>query len=47
MCVERHLEDHESVYQVHKSWSNMDDNKFAFRKDHRKYDFFVNPSVNK
>lgn len=46
VCIaERHLEDHESVYQIHKSWASMDNNRFVFRKEFRKYDFFVNPSV--
>ncbi len=43
--AERSLEDHESVLQVYRSWGHTEDNRFYFRKDFRKYEFFHNPSV--
>ena len=45
IITERSLEDHESVLQVYRSWGHTEDNRFYFRKDFRKYEFFHNPSV--
>lgn len=42
--LERTLEDHECVFDVHHSWSGDEKNRLYFRKDFRKYDFFKHPS---
>lgn len=42
--IERSLEDHECVHQIHRSWGSKEDNRFYFRKDFRKYELFKNPA---
>ncbi|XP_064456799.1 growth factor receptor-bound protein 14-like isoform X2 [Ornithodoros turicata] len=42
--IERSLEDHEEVLQVYASWGKeQSKNKFIFRQDFRKYEFFDSP----
>lgn len=44
--IERSLEDHEEVLQVYASWGKNkeeSENKFYFRQDFRKYEFFHSP----
>lgn len=44
--IERSLEDHEEVLQVYASWAKnkeLSGNKFYFRQDFRKYEFFNSP----
>ncbi|GFR29234.1 growth factor receptor-bound protein 14 [Trichonephila clavata] len=45
--IERSLEDHEDILQVYASWSNLKEseheNKFIFKQDFCKYEFFRTP----
>lgn len=43
--IERNLEDHECLSAIQKNWANSDGNKFIFRKDFTKYEFYKNPNV--
>ena len=48
MCVlvlERGIEHHELICQVHRTWSAADEGRFYFRKDFAKYELFRNPTV--
>ncbi|XP_031560624.1 growth factor receptor-bound protein 14-like isoform X3 [Actinia tenebrosa] len=40
--IERVVEDHERILEVYQHWAPNSNNKFLFRKDHKKYDFFIN-----
>ncbi len=43
--LERTLEDHETVLPVYRNWGHTEENKFYFRRDFKKYEFFHNPAV--
>ncbi|XP_040559510.1 growth factor receptor-bound protein 14 isoform X1 [Gallus gallus] len=41
--LERPIEDHELVMEVQSNWGMEEENKFYFRKNYAKYEFFKNP----
>ncbi|XP_065606518.1 growth factor receptor-bound protein 14 [Cyrtonyx montezumae] len=41
--LERAIEDHELVMEVQSSWGMEEENRFNFRKNYVKYEFFKNP----
>ncbi|XP_026530264.1 growth factor receptor-bound protein 14-like [Notechis scutatus] len=43
--LERIVEDHEMIVEVHSKWGIEEGNKFYFRKNYAKYEFFKNPEV--
>ena len=43
--VERGLEHHELICEVHNVWTPVDEGRFYFRKDFSKYELFRNPTV--
>lgn len=43
--IERPIEDHELVMEVQSNWGMEEENKFYFRKNYAKYEFFKNPVV--
>jgi len=43
--LERGIEHHELICQVHGTWSAVDEGRFYFRKDFSKYELFRNPTV--
>ncbi|XP_036394171.1 growth factor receptor-bound protein 7 isoform X2 [Megalops cyprinoides] len=43
--LERCLEDHETVVEVQATWPLEDDNRFLFRKNYAKYEFFKKPML--
>lgn len=42
--LERGIEHHELISQVHRTWSPADEGRFYFRKDFSKYELFRNPT---
>ena len=45
--LERVLEDHENVVDIHTSWPRDNKNIFVLRKNEKKYDLLENPQVRK
>ena len=45
LSVERVLEDHENVVDVHNSWPRDNKNVFVFKKNKKKYDLMEQPLV--
>lgn len=45
VSLERELEDHENVVEVHASWPREHNNVFLFKQNERKYDLFEDPIV--
>jgi len=45
LVLERGIEHHELICQVHRTWSAADEGRFYFRKDFAKYELFRNPTV--
>ncbi|KAL7991678.1 hypothetical protein Chor_015934, partial [Crotalus horridus] len=43
--TERIVEDHEVIVEVHSKWGIEEGNKFYFRKNYAKYEFFKNPEI--
>ncbi|XP_013929203.1 PREDICTED: growth factor receptor-bound protein 14-like [Thamnophis sirtalis] len=43
--LERIVEDHEMIVEVHSKWGIEEDNKFYFRKNYAKYEFFKAPEI--
>ncbi|XP_039208720.1 growth factor receptor-bound protein 14 isoform X2 [Crotalus tigris] len=43
--LERIVEDHEVIVEVHSRWGIEEGNKFYFRKNYAKYEFFKNPEI--
>ena len=45
VSLERELEDHENVVEVHGSWPREHNNVFLFKQNEKKYDLFEDPIV--
>ncbi len=45
VSLERELEDHENVVEVHASWPREHNNVFLFKQNEKKYDLFEDPIV--
>lgn len=45
VSLERELEDHENVVDVHGSWPREHNNVFLFKQNEKKYDLFEDPIV--
>ena len=45
VSLERELEDHENIVEVHGSWPREHNNVFLFKQNEKKYDLFEDPIV--